>query len=79
MCSSMLNVIVCTWIKMCMWWTQEVNMNHLAHEALPPVLPNEHFTDLAGLITFLMNEILVFEKSWGAERRGKDKIDAMAD
>lgn len=59
--------------------TQEVNMNHLAHKALPPVLPKSHITDPAGLITLLMNEIPVFEKSWGAERRGKDKIDAMAD
>lgn len=37
------------------------------------------FTGLAVLITLIRNEILVFEKSWGAERRGKDKIDAGAD
>lgn len=37
-----------------------------------------NITDLTGSLTLIMNEVFIFEKSWGAERRGKDKIGAMA-
>lgn len=62
----------------------KVDMNHLAHEAFTQfssvLTESTQITNLAGFITLTRNKILVFEKSWGVERRTKkDKIDAMTD
>lgn len=87
MYSSMPNVVVCVWIKTYLRWTQLVNMNALANKALPTVSnnstqfkPNVHTSMTSQqFITLIMNEILIFEKSWEAGSRRTNKVDAIAD
>lgn len=85
--SSTPNVVVCTWIKTYLRWTQLVNMNALANKALPTVLNNSTKSKtnvhtpitLQQFLTLSMNETLIFEKSWEAGSRGTNKVAAIAD